>query len=284
MTTKNAEADLSQYVHLWGARHVLFQDQPDPVLFHTEQSQQALELLQQAAALRSVMLLSGDNGTGKSLLVAQWLKSLPAKAYLPVVITQASLSASGLLAAIVAKLGRTPSMRRSQNLIELEESLTRLGRIIPVLVLDEAQNYSPSAMEEVRLLLGLNLPPQPVFALILVGDNYLLDTLRLQSRRPLYSRIAFAYQLPALTPPQVEAYLTHSTEQAGLQRACFEPPAVELLAAASDGILRIVNLLARAAWIEASRQQTTVINAQHVQRALRLVPAALERAGLPLTK
>jgi type II secretory pathway predicted ATPase ExeA len=283
MTTRSVEPDLSQYAHLWGARHVPFQDQPDPVLFHTDQTKEALELLQQTAALRSVMLLSGDNGCGKSLLVAQWLKSLPAKAYLPVVITQASLSASGLLAAIVAKLGRTPSMRRSQNLIEVEEALSRLGRVIPVLVLDEAQDYSPSALEEVRLLLGLNLSPQPVFALILVGDNYLLDTLRLQSRRPLLSRIALAYPLPALTPPQVESYLAHATQQAGLQRECFEPTAVELLAAASDGVLRTVNLLARAAWIEASRQQVTLITAQHVQRALRLVPAAREKAGLPLT-
>ena len=281
---KSTEGDLREYVHLWGTRHVPFQDQPDPELFQTPQTAQALELLQQAAALRSVMLLSGDNGVGKSLLVAQWLKALPAKAYMPVVITQASLSASGLLCAIVAKLGRTPSMRRSQNLIEVEESLSRLGRIIPVIVLDEAQNYTPSAMEEVRLLLGLNLPPQPVFALILIGDNYLLDTLRLQSRRPLFSRIALSYQISPLSHSQVEEYLAHATAQAGLQRSCFEPAAIELLAAASDGVLRTLNLLARAAWVEASRQQATLISPQHVQQALRLVPAALEKTGLPLDK
>jgi type II secretory pathway predicted ATPase ExeA len=283
MTTKNAELDLTAYVHLWGARYVPFLDQSEPVLFHTEQTQQALEFLQQTAALRSVLLLSGDNGCGKSLLVAQWLKTLSPKVYLPLVVTQASLSASGLLSALVSKLGRTPSGRRSKNLIEIEEALNRLGRIIPLLVLDEAQDYSPSALEEVRLLLGLNLAPQPVFALVLIADNYLLDTLRLQSRRPLLSRIALAYQLPALTPAQVVAYLTHATQQAGLHRECFEPTAVELLTAASDGILRTVNLLARAAWIEASRQQATLITAQHVQRALRLVPAAREKAGLPIT-
>lgn len=277
---KNTELDLSHYVHLWGARHVPFQDQPGAAPFHSAQTRQAIELLGQTAALRSVMLLSGENGVGKSHLVAHWLHALSPKAYLPMVITQASLGASALLATIVAKLGRTPSMWRSRNLIELEEGLSRLGRIIPVLVLDEAQHYAPGAMEEVRLLLGLNLPAQPVFALILIGDNYLLDTLRLQSRRPLFTRIAFRCQLGALNASEIEAYLAHGTEQAGLQRTCFEPAAIELLCAASDGIPRSINLLARAAWIEASREKLTEINAQHVQRAIRLVPAAMEKAGL----
>ena len=279
---KDNEHDLGHYVHFWGARQVPFQDQADQAMFHTPDTRQALESLQQTAALRSVMLLSGDNGVGKSLLVAQWVKALSPKAFVPVLITQASLSASGVLASIVAKLGRTPTIRRSRNLIELEEALHRLGRLVPVLVLDEAQNYAPAAMEEVRLLLGLNLPAQPAFALILIGDNYLLDTLRLQSRRPLYSRIALSCQLPNLTPPQIQEYLAHGTAQAGLQRDCFDPPAAEMLAAASDGIPRTINLLARAAWIEASRQKATTIAPQHVQHALRLVPAAQDKVGQPM--
>jgi type II secretory pathway predicted ATPase ExeA len=76
------------------------------------------------------------------------------------------------------------------SLKSLEEAFGELGRLIPVLLLDEAQNYASSALEEARMLLGLNLPDQPAFALILVGDPYLLSTLRLRSHRALYSRIA----------------------------------------------------------------------------------------------
>lgn len=272
-----AEHSLNQYVHFWGARSVPFHDTPQPRLFETEQSAEIRELLQQTAALRSVMLLSGDNGVGKSVLVAQWLKDLPPKAYRPLVITQATLSASAILATLVAKLGREPGMFRSRNLREIEEAIPRLGNLTPVLVLDEAQDYPPSALEEIRLLLGLNLAEQPLFALILIGDNYLLDTLRLQSRRPLYSRIATAYHMQPLSSEQTAELLAHQAEHAGLMRECFDENAVAMIAAAAEGIPRTINLIARAAWCEASRQQDRLIRVAHVQHALKRIPIAREK-------
>jgi type II secretory pathway predicted ATPase ExeA len=280
---KNVDSKLNQYMHQWGARSVPFLDQREQPLFETEQTTQGIELLQQSAALRSVMLLSGDNGVGKSALVAHWVRTLEPKAYRPLTITQASLSASGVLCTLLTKLGQVPAMQRAKNLASMEDAVSRLGAVIPVIILDEAQNYTASAMEEVRLLLGLNLPPQPAFCLILIGDNYLLDTLRLQSRRALYTRIAVSYQLQAIPPGQVEAYLIHGLKQAGLERPCFEPNAIEMIAAASEGIPRTINLLARTAWIEASRQQHGTITTQHLHSALRLVPVARDKISAPPT-
>jgi general secretion pathway protein A len=273
---RNNNRQLSDYLHQWGAKHVPFQDQPNQPLFHTEQTEKAIELLDQAASLRSVMLLSGPNGVGKSVLVAEWIKKLPTKAYLPVVATQATLSSSGLLWTLTAKFGRTPRFLRSSNLVELQEAIDGLGSTVPVVILDEAQNYTASAIEEVRMLLGLNLPAQPLFSLILIGDQYLIDTLRLQSRRPLYTRIAIAYQLAPLKPDQIGPYLEHTLKQAGIERECLEPEALQMLAAASDGMHRTLNLLARAAWIEASHQQHNMIASSHVQAALNIVPLARE--------
>lgn len=277
----NVDRKLNEYMHQWGARSVPFMDQREQKLFETEQTVTAIELLQQSAALRSVMLLSGDNGVGKSALVAHWVQTLEPKAYRPLTITQASLSASGVLCTLLTKLGQVPGYQRSVSLARMEDALSRLGSVVPLIILDEAQNYTASAMEEVRLLLGLNLPPQPAFCLILIGDNYLLDTLRLQSRRALYTRIAVSYQLQALQPAQVEPYLAHGLKQAGLDRPCFEAAAIEMLASASEGIPRTINLLARNAWIEASRQQQGTITTRHLQSALRLVPAARDKISVP---
>jgi type II secretory pathway predicted ATPase ExeA len=278
---KNDNAQLSDYVHRWGVKHVPFCDQPNQSLFHTQQTRKAIELLNQAASLRSVMLLSGSNGVGKSVLVAEWIKSLPPKAYLPVVITQGTLSPSGLLWTLSAKLGRSPRHLRCRNLVEIQEAIDGLGRVIPVVVLDEAQNYTASAIEELRMLLGLNLPAQPSFALILIGDEYLINTLRLQSRRALYTRIAIATQLDPLQPDEVPAYLEHIIKQAGLDRECFEPQAIQMLAAASEGMARTLNLLAQAAWIEASRKGENTIGSQHVQTALQRVPLARDKVQIP---
>jgi len=117
------------------------------------------------------MLLSGDNGAGKTALVAYWLERLEPEAYLPLVITHATLSASGLLAVLLRKLGQPASLIRSRNLARLEDALKELGRLTPTLVLDEAQLYPPGALDEMRLLLGLNLARQPTFALVLVETS-----------------------------------------------------------------------------------------------------------------
>ena len=206
------------------------------------------------------MLLSGENGVGKSALAGRWLRSLEPKAYFPVCITQASLTGIGVLAVFLQKLGKTPRHQRSINLKLLEEAFAELGRVIPVLLLDEAQNYDTSALEEVRMLLGLNLPEQPAFALILVGDSYLLSALRLRSHRALYSRIAAHVCIEKLKPSELEAYLEHQLRQVGIERPCFEPAALDLLASASEGIPRTINLLARAAWIEAAKEKALQIS------------------------
>jgi len=273
----NADPLLAAALRHWGARSIPFSDQPEASPLLSPAWEEALRCLNQTAALRTVMLLCGDNGVGKSALAAYWLRQLEPKLYYPLVITQATLSATGVLAVLLHKLGQGATLHRSHNLAVLEKALRELGRLTPVLVLDEAQQYPPGALEEVRLLLGLNLSCPPVFALVLLGDLYLQDTLRLQHHRALYSRIALRCHLPSLDRAQIEAYLVHGLRQVGLERPCLKPAALDLLAAASNGNPRLLNLLTRAAWLGAAQAGVNLIGPEHVQNALELVPAARDR-------
>jgi MSHA biogenesis protein MshM len=271
------DCSLNLALRHWGTRAVPFNDHDGEKPFLTPAWKENLALLGQTAALRSLLLLSGDNGMGKSALSAYWVSTLEPKAFYPMVITQSTLSASGILAVLLSKLGHKPGLHRSRNLALLEESFKELGRVTPVLILDDAQDYPPGALEEVRLLLGLNLSRPPVFALVLVGDLYLQDTLRMAHYRSLYSRIGARVQLDPLDRQAVDAYLVHALSQVGLDRPCLAPAALDLLAAASGGVPRLLNLLARTAWIAAAQAQVNTIEAEHVQTALRLVPAAADK-------
>src|SRR6201994_382567 len=275
-STMIAERSLAQAAHAWGAQGVPFNDEPKSELFSTASIERATTLLHQSAALRSLMLLSGENVVGKSALAGRWLRSLEPKAYFPVCITQASLTGIGLLSLFLQKLGKAPMQKRSASLKLLEEAFGELGRIIPVLLLDEAQNYAMSALEDIRMLLGLNLPEQPAFALILVGDPYLLSTLRLRSHRALYSRIAAHARIERLSRSEVETYLEHQWRQVGIERPCFEPAAIELLASATEGIPRTINLVAPAPRVRGAPNKHLQISATHLQSALELVPGVME--------
>jgi len=267
-----SEADLSLLARQWGASAVPFGMVNAQDWLLTPGAQKALNGLSQTATLRSVMLLSGPNGVGKSALVGRWMRSLDPRLFCPVCLTQATLSGTALLAALATKLGKPGAYQRQRNLQWIEEALGELERRILVLVLDEAQNYSQPSLEEVRLLLGLNLPEQPAFALILIGDEYLLASLKLRNQRALYSRLACQVSLDPWTPAQCAQYLTTGLVAVGLSASVLEPAAGELLASASAGLARSLCLLARAAWIAAATEPAQKITAAHVQLALEQVP------------
>ncbi len=267
-----SEAPLSLLARQWGATAVPFGLVNAHDWLETPGAQQALNSLNQTAALRSVLLLSGPNGVGKSALVGRWMRSLDNRLFCPLCLTQATLSGTAILTALATKLGKPAFCQRQRCLQLIEEALAELERRILVLILDEAQNYSQPSLEEVRLLLGLNLPEQPAFALILIGDEYLLPSLKLRNQRALYSRLACQVSLSPWTPSQCAQYLSAGLSAVGLSPSALEPAASELLASASAGLPRSLCLLARAAWIAAATQQAQRITPAHVQSAFQQVP------------
>ena len=272
---RSKEPALEDLLRTWGLRHTPFApDNKSTALFPAATHREALPLLETTAALRGVMVITGSPGTGKSTLMKTWIASLEPRRYLPLLITQSSLTATGVLEILLAKLGERPRFKRSSNLMALEKHLADIDPLTLVIILDDAQNYAAPALEELRLLLGLGGRPRSAFALILLGDEYLLGGLRLSVQRALFSRISAAHQLRPLPREDVAPYLNWHVSHAGLDRDIFAPAALDLLAEASEGNPRTLNLLAQAAWIAAARSGATSIEADQIHAALRQVPAA----------
>ena len=266
---------LEELLRAWGLRSVPFSaTSKEPELFPGAALREALALLDTTAALRGVMVLTGAAGTGKSTVARAWTQGLEPKRFLPLLITQSSLSATGVLEMVLAKLGERPRFKRSGNLLALEKHLADLDPVTLVLLLDDAQNYPAPALEEIRLLLGLGGRARSAFALVLLGDEYLLGSLRLSVQRALFSRISAAARMAPLAREEIAPYLHWQVARAGLDREIFSPAAIDLLAEASEGNPRTLNLLARAAWIAAASAAATDVAPAHVHTALRQVPAA----------
>lgn len=114
---------LEDLLRVWGLHRAPFvSDDKSPQLFPASGQSEILDLLHTTATLRGLMLLTGNPGAGKSTLLKSWIAGLEPKRFLPLLITQSSLSATGVLEVLLAKLGERPRFKRSTNLLLLENT------------------------------------------------------------------------------------------------------------------------------------------------------------------
>lgn len=258
---------------LWGASQLPFGAAVEKP-YASERFEQTHRRLEQLVAVRACGLLHGPNGVGKTLLVQHFLRSLPDKRYKTLVLSHSSVTGTDLLRLVCAELGQSARMRRSDNVLLIRQGWSREAgdRLWPVLVIDEAQNLSATALEEVRLLSCDRRDTQPPFSLLLVGDEQLLPRLQMGINAPLLARLSFCLRLEPWTTDQLSGYVQARLEQVGIHANPFEAPALALLLQAGNGLPRLLNHLAQRALEEAAAQNSRTVTAAHVQRALELLP------------
>ena len=228
--------------------------------------------LEQLVGVLACGLLHGPNDVGKTLLVQHFLSSLPDKRYKPFVLSHSSVTVTDLLRLLCTELGHNPRMRRSDNILLIRQGWQQLERLWPVLVLDEAQNLSATALEEVRLLTCDRRDTQPPFSLLLVGDQQLLPRLRMGINAPLLARLSFCLQLQPWSGQELTGYIQARLQEAGMHTNPFDAAALQLLVQAGNGLPGLLNYLAQRALEEAAAQNCRTATAAHVQRALELLP------------
>ena len=103
-----------------------------------------------------------------------------------------------------------------------------LGRRV-VVVIDEAQNLSPEALEQVRLLTNLETAKDKLLQMVLLGQPELRALLQRQSLRQLSQRITARYHLAPLGPQETHAYVKHRMKVAGATHNPFRRSALRAL-------------------------------------------------------
>ncbi len=170
------------------------------------------------------------------------------------------------------ELGQSVRMRRSDNVLSIRQGWQQLDRLWPLVVLDEAQNLSATALEEVRLLSCDRRDTQPPFSLLLVGDEQLLPRLQMGINAPLLARLSFCLRLQPWTVQELSGYVEARLQDVGIHANPFDAAALQLLLQAGNGLPRLLNHLAQRSLEEAAAQNSRVVSPAHVQRALELLP------------
>jgi len=256
---------------LWGASQLPFAEEVKKPFASPGFSELTLRL-EQLVGVRASGLVHGPNGVGKTIAVEHFLRCLPEKRFKPILLSHSSLTGSDLLRLLCAELGRLPRMRRGDNLREIRQGWQQLERLWPVLVLEEAQNFSATALEEIRLLSCDRHQGQVPFSLLLVGDPHLLPRLQMGINAPLLARLGFSLAVQPCSPPEAHNYIQARLEEVDIHSNPFQEAALELLIQAANGLPRAINHLAQRAMESAAAQNTQSVSSAHIQRALELLP------------
>ncbi len=223
-----------------------FNNTPDTSFFFgSPRHNEALAaLVYTVQAKKGFAVLTGEVGAGKTTVARALFRQLEADT-LTAVITNTHLTSTQLLQALAGEFGvEVGDGGRVELLQRIESFLERAGQESRdvVILIDEAQNLSPQALEEVRMLSNIESEDEKLVQLILMGQPELNEKIDRPDLRQFRQRIAVRYHLEALTREECFEYIRHRLAIAGPRaEAKFSRGALRAIHHYTRGIPRLVN-------------------------------------------
>lgn len=193
------------------------------------------------------VMITGRPGTGKTTLVGDLVETLAKENVRTANLVCTQLQADDLLKVVAYSFGVDAAVVEKGELLQRLDALLhqweRAGERA-LLIVDEAQDLSVSAMEELRLLTNIQVGGKPLLQIFLLGQPELRDLLLKPEMEQVHQRIVAASHLSALEAEEAEAYVKHRLEQVGWSGDPAISKAVyPLIHKFSEGVPRRINLI-----------------------------------------
>ena len=206
----------------FGFRDMPFGVAPDPSFFFLDQHYaEGLEILAEGIkAKKGLLLVTGEVGTGKTILLRKLMRHLHASTRF-VFVSTSHLTSDGLIDFIVEDLGlRTEGKTGFEIAQALKDYLLQQSRAAKTvaLLIDEAQKLSDGALESLCDLSNLETDQEKLLQIVLVGQPELINKLRQPALQRIKQRIAIHHQTRALSlASDMEYYIRHRLRAAGYE-------------------------------------------------------------------
>jgi general secretion pathway protein A len=283
------------YLEHYGLKEPPFSITPDPrFVFLSERHRDALAHLLFGIGQGGgggFVQLTGEVGTGKTTLCRLLLEQLPENTRVALVLNP-RLTPVELLETICEELhldlDPIGGMRRRGSVKALVDALNTYlldayaQGLRVVLIIDEAQDLSIDALEQVRLLTNLETDTQKLLQIILLGQPELRELLARDELRQLAQRITARFHLTPLDATESERYLRHRYAIAGGIHLPFDKSAIRRLHTHAGGVPRLINVIAERSLLAGYARDANTLDARIVDLAAReaLPPVALHESSL----
>jgi type II secretory pathway predicted ATPase ExeA len=220
---------------------------------------------------RGMVALIGEVGTGKTTLLYSLLAGLDTEiktAY----VSNTRLSFDGILRGALRDFGvKHKSTDRLEMLEALNEFLLECAEndTTAALIIDEAQNLSRDAFEEIRLLSNFETYTTKLLQIVLVGQPELATKLAERNLRQINERIAVRAYLNPLGNDQAHRYIQHRLESAGATFEVFEQGALRRIVSYARGVPRRINILCHNSLLHAYGRESETVTREIVEEVIR---------------
>jgi general secretion pathway protein A len=276
------------FVRFFGLRANPFNVNPDPgYLFLNRRTQGVLDdLAGGIEARKGLMVLTGDVGTGKTILLNSLMQGLQRQKTPIAFVFNPGLQVRELFDLMLASFGVPARFATGASaLLRLHQWLLERYRTgaNAVLLIDEAQGLPAHVVEEIRMLLNQETPHEKLLQIILCGQPELDGLLGRAEMRQIRQRISVRCTVTALNLEDTQGYIQKRLQTAGApsrNAAIFLPEAVEAVYFYSRGIPRVINLLCEHALMGAYGRQMRLVEAGLIDEAARQLQLEDAKAGV----
>jgi putative secretion ATPase (PEP-CTERM system associated) len=237
------------YESFFGLTSKPFQLNPDPnFFFGSKQHRRAKAYLEYGVSRNEgFIVITGEIGAGKTTVLRSLIDGLHGSNVIAGHLVTTQLGAEDTLRMVGAAFGfRVKDVPKSELLITLEAFLisqTSKGKRC-LLIVDEAQNLAPRAVEELRMLSNFQFGNQALLQSFLIGQPEFREILQRPEMEQFRQRVAATCHIGPLDGDETQRYIEHRLKCAGAtDKPTFEPAAFEGIYRATSGIPRRVNSL-----------------------------------------
>ena len=231
--------------------------------FKTAAFRDAIGMLELGVEKEDVLLLCGEVGIGKSVVLRSFLEHIDTQRFSPIYVRGPSLSTGELYKSILSGLHIDPPYTKSQAKFLFYKKIPE-SKKKPIVIIDDAQEMMDSAFMELKSLINFDLDSKNLLTIILTGQPEILFRIQMEHLRALCQRIRLAVTMGPLACDETVNYIDHQIRLAGNQTKIFSEAAKADIFKQTQGSPRKINTICYNSLLKGAADQKAVIDSTDV--------------------